>query len=48
MARARKTKYTGAEWKQIFKQAVEYCKAHRGNMKFQECVRERLKAAEVK
>lgn len=43
MARARKTGLTREEWKRKFKAAVEYCKAHKGTMKFQECMRQQLK-----
>lgn len=48
MARRRKTGLHGTQWRELFKQAAEYCKANRGAMKYQQCVAEYLKAAEGK
>lgn len=48
MARRRKTGLTQKEWQNVFKQAAEYCKAHRGGLKQQECMSRVLREYEAK
>ena len=38
-------KFTREEWRKIFRAAVEYCKAHKGEEKFQHCVGKLLREA---
>jgi hypothetical protein len=44
MARRRKTRYTGQEWRRKFGEAAKYCseEAKRRGIRFQDCVREYL------
>ncbi len=41
--RVRKTGMSREHWRNVFRQAVAYCKEHKGSMKFQQCVSEYLR-----